>query len=293
MPYTILQDEAAPAEDAPAQEAPAEEAPADDAAAADDSASPVSPGADGVVTFPDDYPNSVRHFLLLGAIAMFVGAIIFLVLNLIRAKKTTAHSVTFIMAAAGALAYYSMWTGLGVWYKTSDRTPRVIFFSRYMGHFFTMPLMMLDLALIYKYDIASMISLIGYDITMIGAAFLGALSVGGHKWLWWFISGAFMILILIMLIQRLNNDSPSDAAKILTYITIVSTCLLPLVWLLGSEGTAAIGLTQEVAMVTFGDIVSVLGFGCYFLFNYDALMGDDESGEKEGLQEEGDAQQFV
>lgn len=286
MPYTILQDTAAP-DAAPAAEAAPAEAPADS------SSSPVSAGADGEVTFPDDYPNSVRHFLLLGAIAMFVGAVIFMVLNLLRPKKTIAHSVTFVMAAAGALAYYSMWTGLGVWYKTSDRTPRVIFFSRYIGHLFTMPLMMVDLALIYKFDAASMIALVGYDLTMVAAAFLGALSVGGHKWLWWCISGVFVILILILVLQRLQSDSPSEPAKVLTYIVIVNTCLLPLAWLLGSEGTASIGLTQEVALVTFGDIISVLAFGCYFLFNYDLLMGDEgEGGEKEGLQE-GDSQQYV
>merc|ERR1712216_927925 len=29
------------------------------------------------VTFPDDYPNSVRHFLLIGFLGMFIGAIVF------------------------------------------------------------------------------------------------------------------------------------------------------------------------------------------------------------------------
>lgn len=38
----------------------------------------------------------------------------------------------------------------------------------------------------------------------------------------------------------------------LTYIVIVNTCLLPLAWLLGSEGTASIGLTQEVRRDTQG-----------------------------------------
>ena len=30
-----------------------------------------------VVTFPDDYPNSVRHFLMIGFLGMLIGAGIF------------------------------------------------------------------------------------------------------------------------------------------------------------------------------------------------------------------------
>ena len=36
------------------------------------------PPADVVVSFPDDYPNSVRHFLMVGFFGMLIGAGIFL-----------------------------------------------------------------------------------------------------------------------------------------------------------------------------------------------------------------------
>eukprot|EP00960_Hanusia_phi_P074018 768137-Hanusia_phi.AAC.4 len=65
--------------------------------------------------------------------------------------------------------------------------------------------------------------------------------------------------------------------KMLTYITIACSCIYSVVWLLGSEGTAALGLTQEVGIITLTDLVSKLGFGLYFLFNYDAAMGDDDT----------------
>eukprot|EP00961_Rhodomonas_salina_P220496 2980991-Rhodomonas_salina.1 len=36
------------------------------------------------VTFPDDYPNSVRHFLLIGFLGMFIGAIVFFYMGISR-----------------------------------------------------------------------------------------------------------------------------------------------------------------------------------------------------------------
>jgi hypothetical protein len=45
----------------------------------------------------------------------------------------------FLIAAIGAMAYYAMWTGLGVMYKTTDKTPRVIFWGRYLEQLLTQP----------------------------------------------------------------------------------------------------------------------------------------------------------
>merc|ERR1719263_348252 len=88
--FQMLQDEEAPAAEAPAAEAPA---PAPAAGAGE--------AAGGDVVFPDDYPNSVKHFLMLGAVGMLIGAVVFLSLNMLRSKRSTVHSVTFILATAG------------------------------------------------------------------------------------------------------------------------------------------------------------------------------------------------
>jgi hypothetical protein len=69
-----------------------EEAEAEAAAPADDAAAPAD-AAGGDVVFPDDYPNSVKHFLMLGAVGLLIGAIVFITLNFMRAKRSTAHSV--------------------------------------------------------------------------------------------------------------------------------------------------------------------------------------------------------
>ena len=80
--FQMLQDEEAEAEAAP-----------EEAAAGGDAAGADAAGG-GDVVFPDDYPNSVKHFLMLGAIGFLMGAIVFLTLNFMRAKRSTAHSVS-------------------------------------------------------------------------------------------------------------------------------------------------------------------------------------------------------
>merc|ERR1719183_1673159 len=51
------------------------------------------------VTFPDDYPNSVRHFLLIGFLGMFIGAIVFFYMGISRKVNTVMHVLTFFVAA--------------------------------------------------------------------------------------------------------------------------------------------------------------------------------------------------
>ncbi|KAJ1489374.1 hypothetical protein T484DRAFT_1937304, partial [Baffinella frigidus] len=278
--FSMLQDDAPPADDAAATPAPAADAPAPDAAAA----APAAAAGGSGVSFPDDYPNSVKHFLLLGAIGMFLGAICFLVLSNQRAKTTLSHACCFLLAASGAMSYYAMWSGLGVSYKELDTTPRVIFLGRYLGHLITMPLALYNLTLVLKADFPSTFALIGYDLMMVLAGAMGSSTVGSHKYIWWCVSLAFGALVVVDLAKRVS-DAGSDTAKILTYITIFSTCFTPLIWLLGSEGTAALGLSQEVGLVTIVDLVSTVGFGLYLTLNYDAVFEDDD--------EKADSQQYV
>merc|ERR1711906_90855 len=110
------------------------------------------------VTFPDDYPNSVRHFLLIGFLGMFIGAIVFFYMGISRKVNTVMHVLTFFIAAVSACAYYAEWAGLGVEYKTTDTTPRVIFWAHYLDWVVTGPLILADLALLSRSDTPTIIA---------------------------------------------------------------------------------------------------------------------------------------
>ena len=141
-----------------------------------------------------------------------------------------------------------------------------------------------NLTLVLKVDSAATFALVSYDIVMIAAGAMGAQTVGAHKYMWWFVSLAFGALVVVDLAMRIA-DAGSETAKILTYITLFSTCFTPLIWLLGSEGTAALGLSQEVGLVTIVDLVSTVGFGLYLTLNYDAVF--------DGEDDRADSQQYV
>ena len=81
----------------------------DDAAAA----APAAADAGGDVVFPDDYPNSVKHFLMLGAIGFLIGAIVFLTLNFMRVRRSLAHSVSTGTGAQAQARHSHTGTGTG------------------------------------------------------------------------------------------------------------------------------------------------------------------------------------
>jgi len=230
----------------------------------------------GDVTFPDDYPNSVKHMLMIGALGFFIGTIVLVYLSMSRKKASVSHSLLFLSSAVAAMAYYSMWNGFGVQYKTSDVTPRVIFWSRHLDQLITVPTVLATLCLIAKSDSSIIVAVVGEGILFVLSAMVGAATVAPVKYMWWFASALFGVLVIVHLIQRIPEGS-HDIHKHLTYITVVSIVVYSLLWLLGSEGTAALGLSQEVGLFTVTDLVSKVGFGLYFLFNYDSVMEEDDA----------------
>jgi len=276
---TRLQDEEAEA--APEEAAPAEAA--DGAAPAAD-AGAAAGAAD--VSFPEDYPNSVKHFLLIGCLGMFIGACVFLWLSMSRPKSSLPHVLMFMASAISCMSFYAMWTGIGVELKTTDTTPRVIFLPRYADLLMTQPLLLATIGIMGKADTSVMVSLIGYDVLMVLAALIGAMNVAPFKYMWWFAGFGFLILIIVQLVQRF--EGANDGYKLCNYIFIATACVYPIVWMLGSEGTAALGLSQEVGIITVTDLVAKLGFGLYFLFNFDDIMGEEGD---EGMNQQ--SQQYV
>jgi bacteriorhodopsin len=119
------------------------------------------------------------------------------------------------------------------------------------------------------------------------AALCGALVVAPFKYMWWFASAGLAILVIAQLLATL--EGANENRKNLTYITIACTFIYPLVWLLGSEGTAALGLSQEVGLVAVTELAGKLGFGLYLLFNFEAASGESEDGEALNQQ----SQQYV
>ena len=130
----------------------------------------------------------------------------------------------------------------------------------------------MDLALLSRADTPTIISLVGNDVLMVICGLIGALTVAPYKYMWWVAGLIFFIIVIIQLLQRLNNAEGygGDALKGLTWLVVIVWIVYPIVWIVGSEGTGALGLSQEVGILTIADLVAKIGFGFYLLANVDA-----------------------
>ena len=133
-------------------------------------------------------------------------------------------------------------------------------------------LILADLALLSRSDTPTIISLVGNMVLYVICGLIGALTVAPYKYMWWVASLIFLIIVFMLLLQRLNNAEGygGDALKGLIWLTILVWLVYPIVWIVGSEGTGALGLSQEVGIITIADLIAKIGFGFYLLANVDA-----------------------
>merc|ERR1712216_406739 len=237
---TQLQDPAAEEAAPPAEAETAEAAP-----------TPAAGGASPVVSFPEDYPNSVRHFLLIGFLGNIISAGVFFFLSTAKEHPSIIGSFTWMTCAIAALAYYVMYAGVGVQYKTTDVTPRVIFWARYVDRFATTPLLLCALSAFTKAEFPVLVSLLGADIIMMSCLALGAFVAGPDKYFWWV--GALVLFVvmvsqLLTMLAKVEDEKRKEVMRTLTWLTIICWVGYIVLWLLGSEGTAALGLSQEVGL---------------------------------------------
>ena len=194
-----------------------------------------------------------------------------------KENKSVIGSFTWMCCAIATLAYYAMWAGVGVQYKTTDVTPRVIFWARYVDRFITSPLLLCALAAFAKADFPVLISLLGADMIMMSSLALGAFVAGPNKYFWWV--GAVILFIimvsqLLSMLAKVEDEKRKEVMRTLLWLTIICWVGYLVLWLLGSEGTASLGLSQEVGLTTIIDLVSKAGVLFFLVANLDA---SDES----------------
>ena len=111
-----------------------------------------------------------------------ISAGVFFFLSMAKENKSVIGSFSWMCCAIATLAYYAMWAGVGVQYKTTDVTPRVIFWARYVDRFITSPLLLCALSAFAKAEFPVLISLLGADMIMMSCLALGAFVYGPDKY---------------------------------------------------------------------------------------------------------------
>lgn len=198
--------------------------------------------------------------------------------------------ITIFITAIAAANYLSMALGFGVTTLEVENAPSFvpiaengaytldIFWARYSDWLFTTPLLLLDIALLVKASKETIATLIGLDVFMILTGLAATLSqVWISRIVWWAVStGALLALLYILVgsLSRKANQMGGDAASLfstLRNIVIVLWLAYPVVWLVGSEGAALIGLGPETAIFAVLDVSAKVGFGIVLLRSRDVL----------------------
>ncbi|MFP4188658.1 MAG: bacteriorhodopsin [Halobacteriales archaeon] len=209
--------------------------------------------------------------------------------------------ITIFITAIAAANYLSMALGFGVTTLEVESAPSFvpiaengsytleIFWARYSDWLFTTPLLLLDIALLVKASKETIATLIGLDVYMILTGLAATMSqVWINRIVWWAVStGALLALLYILVgsLSRKADEMGGDTASLfstLRNIVIVLWLAYPVVWLIGSEGAALIGLGPETAIFAVLDVLAKVGFG-FVLLRSRNVLEDVTSGGTEAV----------
>jgi len=115
---------------------------------------------------------------------------------------------------------------------------------------------------------ALLAGVLGADVLMIVTGLLAALSADDTvRYTWYAVScGGFLAVLALLYgpVRRIARAQPGTTPALFETLLRMLTVLwlvYPVLWLLGTEGTGAIGLTAEVAVFAAIDLTAKVGFG--------------------------------
>ena len=231
-----------------------------------------------------------KVWLFIGVGGMALGAVAIAAIG-VRLGEESHHAVaSFFVCAIAACLYLLMAFGQGVGLLTEHTLllhptglvpiahARLEYYGRYIDWVFTTPLLLIGLIGVgmrtpkdgveARHRSAMMGAAIGADVLMIVTGVLAALSISHlHKYIWFAISCLFFLAVLGVVWGPVRSAAVAQggpAANLYNRLLLVLTALwiiYPILWILGTEGTAAISLNAEVLVFAVIDLTAKVGFG--------------------------------
>mmetsp|Transcript_16831 Transcript_16831/g.26088 ORF Transcript_16831/g.26088 Transcript_16831/m.26088 type:complete len:255 (-) Transcript_16831:227-991(-) len=176
------------------------------------------------------------------------------------------YYINAYICGVATFAYFAMISGMG-WETIMGC--RQFFYVRYLDWAVTTPLMIMNLGLLAGEDPIMIAAIMGADVAMIFAGYMGAVAlVPTVKWLWFIIGLAVYapVVIAIVRVFRQTVIDKNDVDRIELYgkvslLTIVVWSLYPFIWLLG-VGVGTFGVSLESICYALLDVTSK----CVFSF---------------------------
>ncbi|PSP55321.1 rhodopsin [Halobacteriales archaeon QS_1_67_19] len=220
---------------------------------------------------PEQFDPLTYWTLWITVAAMGVGTIILYIKGrTLETQEGREHAVVSIfIPAIAATMYLTMALGFGVSrIELTTGQDQLVFWARYADWIVTTPLLLLDLALFVGADRETIATLLGLDVYMIITGFLGASSAEPvNRYLWWTVSTGAFVVILYVLVAKLPrfaaeySDERARKFGTLRNLLAVVWFVYPLLWLVGTEGFAVIGLGFETVGFAVLDVTAKVVFG--------------------------------
>jgi len=191
------------------------------------------------------------------------------------AAKRKFYYINSYITGIATLAYFAMLSDQG-WVAITGC--RQFFYARFVDMGITTPLILLHLGTIAGVDSITITALMSSDVLMVYCAYMGAISVVATvKWFWFLFSVAFFIPIVYSLTRSFREAATSSGHEAvhelysrLAWITVVSWCFYPIVWLF-SVGFASFSVSLEVIAYALLDLVSKCVYTFVVIGNHEAL----------------------
>lgn len=215
-------------------------------------------------------------WLWVGFAGMTLGALAIAAIGRGLREEDRHHAVaSFFVCLLAAASYFAMANGQGM-VQVGDRT---VFYARYIDWTVTTPLLLLGLLMVAlppltrdvgdSRDRTALIAgVLGADVFMIVTGVIAALTRDETvKYVWFTISCGAFLAVLVIVLGPVRAAARAQGGGIFALFTTLATtlavlwCIYPVLWLLGTEGTGAIGQTAEVFVFAVIDITAKVGFG--------------------------------
>lgn len=229
------------------------------------------------------------HVFWIGAIGMAVGTVAFAWAGLTSEKASRYYLTLVGISGIATVAYVIMALGYG----GVNVDGRTVFTPRYVDWILTTPLLLLFLGMLAGVSRKGLALLISVNTAVMVLGFAGALLPGSERFALFGLASVFYVALVYLLVGSVSRVARSSDQRVtslfnsLRNLTVILWTVYPIIWLLGPPGMDLLTVTVEVALITYLDILTKVGFGLIAL-NASTVINryGTESGVAEGVAQE-------
>jgi sensory rhodopsin len=200
----------------------------------------------------------------LGAIGMAVGTAAFAWAGRNAGASERRYYLTLVgISGIATIAYALMANGIG-WLSVADRS---VFVPRYVDWILTTPLIVLFLGMLAGLDRRDFAVALGLNTVVMVAGFVGATLPGIERFALFGLGGLAYIGLVYYLVGPTTARAAERSAGVrslyvrLRNLTIILWTIYPFIWLLGPPGLGLLTTKVDIALITYLDLVTKVGFG--------------------------------